>query len=93
MDYTRTKTLRVHPDIEHPGYPDGDVLIVQPDEDLVNGDPDEVVFELGETVNVDIPAGDGMEWTSTGKVVGIDTDDDPLLIHVRVHWGEATIKV
>lgn len=87
-----TKTLRVHPEIEHPGYPNGSVLIVQPDEDLIDADPDETVFEVGETVSVDIPATDNTVWTSTAEVVEIDTDDEPLLVSVRVDWGKVTLK-
>ena len=86
------KTLRVHPEIEHPDYPHGDVLIVQPDEDLVDYPEPDPVFEVGERVSVLIPANDNTEWHSSGQVVAIDLDDDPVLLAVRINWGEATIR-
>jgi hypothetical protein len=89
-----TQTLRVRTKIPHPNkvrYPKQDVLLVQPDEDLVDGNPD-AQYTVGDEVNVLIKATDDTEWDSTGRVVEVDTDDKPLLLGIRVNWEEATLS-
>ena len=86
------KKVRVHPEIEAPEYKSGDVLIVEPEADMLDLNGDEFAFRKGEVLAVEIPGNDNSIWETTGKVVDIDNDDEPLLLMVRVHWGGATLK-
>lgn len=86
------KRVRVHPEIEAPEYKSGDVLIVDPEEDMVDLNGEEFAFRTGQILEVEIPGNDNSIWETTGKIVKIDDDDVPLLLLVRVNWGGATLK-
>ena len=87
------KRVVAYPRIISPKHKEGDVLIVQPDEDFISGDGTEAdsIWEEGETIEVEISSPDGAKWQSTAEVVEIDDDDHPVLVMVRVDWGRAVL--
>lgn len=77
--------------LEAPNYPNHEVMIVDPVEDMVNDDGEEFAFAVGDSLEVEIPGADGSDWESVGEVVEIDDYDEPLLLLVKVNWGQATL--
>lgn len=71
--------------------PEGNTLILQPDEDMLGPYMEDVPFQTSEKVRLQITSADGTWWETFGTIIDIDLDDDdknPLLL-VEIEWGTA----
>lgn len=71
--------------------PEGNVIVIDPQEDFPEWVPSEDNFSIGDKVLLEIPAADNSQWEAFGTIIDMDLDEgyEYVLLLVRIDWNSA----